>query len=115
MSYELYFHPLALKEWKKLGKAIQEEWNTRRTLAPGISTPEIDRAFLEASKVAPISGKVCGAGGGGCFFVYLPTDAAGDEKAELRSRIQKIFSDQGMRPLNFHGVPHGLEVRVTRD
>jgi mRNA interferase RelE/StbE len=24
MSYELHFHPLALKEWKKLAKDLQE-------------------------------------------------------------------------------------------
>jgi mRNA interferase RelE/StbE len=26
MSYELHFHPLALKEWKKLAKELQEQF-----------------------------------------------------------------------------------------
>jgi D-glycero-alpha-D-manno-heptose-7-phosphate kinase len=104
---------LLSKNWDHVGKAIAEEWDTRKTLATGITTPEIDHAFSQAQKLGPISGKVCGAGGGGCFFVYLSSDSE-TERNELRAEIEKIFIGQGMRPLKFHGVPHGLEVRVTR-
>jgi D-glycero-alpha-D-manno-heptose-7-phosphate kinase len=108
---------LLKRQWKAAGEAIAAEWATRKTLASGITTPEIDRAFSEASQLTPISGKICGAGGGGCFFVYIPfedKDASSSEALQLRSQIEKIFVGQGMRPLNFHGVPHGLEVRVNR-
>lgn len=104
---------LLSRNWQMVGKAIAEEWETRKTLATGITTPEIDHAFAQAQKLGPISGKVCGAGGGGCFFIYLPGDSEA-QRAEMKKEIEKIFADQGMRPLNFHGVPHGLEVRVTR-
>jgi D-glycero-alpha-D-manno-heptose-7-phosphate kinase len=104
---------LRARNWVEAGQAIQAEWAIRKTLAPGISTPEMDRAFSEASKLAPVSGKVCGAGGGGCFFVYLPVDST-SERAELKTRIQELFTAQGIRPLPFQGVPRGLEVRVTR-
>jgi D-glycero-alpha-D-manno-heptose-7-phosphate kinase len=60
---------LEKQDWVAAGAAISDEWKTRKTLAPGITTPSIDRAFQEANQIAPISGKVCGAGGGGCFFV----------------------------------------------
>ena len=104
---------LRARRWTEVGAAIQEEWSIRQTLASGISTPEIDRALSEASRLTPMSGKVCGAGGGGCFFVYLSENQAG-RRAELKARIQEIFLNQGMRPLPFHGVPRGLEVRVGR-
>jgi len=26
MSYELHFHPLALKEWKKISKSLQDQF-----------------------------------------------------------------------------------------
>jgi D-glycero-alpha-D-manno-heptose-7-phosphate kinase len=103
---------LLARDWNQVGQAIAEEWETRKTLAPGITTPEIDRAFAEAQKLTRVSGKVCGAGGGGCFFVYLPVDSEASRN-DLRDKIQKIFLGQGMRPLSFHGVPHGLEVQVT--
>jgi D-glycero-alpha-D-manno-heptose-7-phosphate kinase len=104
---------LQSEDWRAVGHAIAEEWDVRKTLAQGITTPEIDRAFSETQKIAPVSGKVCGAGGGGCFFVYVPTedDKLRDSQIE---QIQKIFTEQGIRPLPFRGVPHGLEVKITR-
>ena len=121
---------LLARNWQAVGTAIAEEWAVRRTLATGITTPEIDCAFkaatdltartLSKTKTAPqasqLAGKICGAGGGGCFFVYLPYEGKNDEKvgSELKPAIQKLFIDQGMRPLDFRGVPHGLEVQVQR-
>ena len=56
-------------DWNRVATAISEEWEVRRTLAPGISTPEIERAFSIARNLCPeMAGKVCGAGGGGCFL-----------------------------------------------
>lgn len=108
---------LMVRDWKAAGLAIADEWATRKTLAQGITTPEMDRAFESAQAIAGgqgaasgVSGKVCGAGGGGCFFVYLE-DAS---KPETKERIVEAFTAQGIRPLPFHAVPRGLEVRVTR-
>lgn len=101
------------RNWLEVGQTIREEWETRKTLAPGIATPEIDSAFAEAQKLAPVSGKVCGAGGGGCFFIYLPIEDP-EKRKDLKAQIQKIFLSHGMKNLNFHGVPRGLEVKVTR-
>ena len=101
---------LVARDWKAAGKAIADEWEVRRTLASGISTPEMDQAFAAARKMAPVSGKVCGAGGGGCFFIYSPEDLS---KGDLRPRIEAEFARTGIRPLAFRAVPHGLEVQVT--
>jgi D-glycero-alpha-D-manno-heptose-7-phosphate kinase len=104
---------LRAQDWIKTGEAITSEWEVRKTLAPNITTPEIDLAFQQARQLAPISGKVCGAGGGGCFFVYIPAQSKGSS-SELKDKIQKIFLAQGMKSLPFQGVPHGLEVQVMR-
>jgi D-glycero-alpha-D-manno-heptose-7-phosphate kinase len=94
-------------DWTAAGRAITDEWWTRKTLAAGITTPEMERAFEAAQAITPVSGKVCGAGGGGCFFVYLP-----DPKPEYRSQIEAAFVAQGIRPLPFRAVPHGLQVQT---
>lgn len=104
---------LLAKDWKAAGQAISAEWNVRKTLAKGITTPEIDRAFSEAQKLAPVSGKVCGAGGGGCFFIYLPGESP-KERALLKTRIEEIFNQQGLRTLPFQAVRNGVEVQVIR-
>ena len=101
------------KNWIEVGSAIQEEWTVRKTLASGITTPEIDFAFAHAKQLGGVSGKVCGAGGGGCFFVYLP--GASDTIAEQKTQIQKALIRDGLRHLPFAPVTRGLEVQVVRE
>lgn len=98
------------QDWLGVSEAIAKEWDIRKTLAEGITTPEIDAAFTEARRITPLSGKICGAGGGGCFFVYLPDP---DSDPQLKSRIVEIFSKRNIRSLPFHCVRRGLEVHVT--
>lgn len=97
---------LEAQDWKGVGRAIASEWKVRQGLAAGISTPEIQAAFEAAAKLAPSAGKICGAGGGGCFFVYLP-----DTDPGLRARVESaVTALPGIRALPFKSVPHGLEV-----
>jgi D-glycero-alpha-D-manno-heptose-7-phosphate kinase len=101
---------LLKQDWNAASSAIRKEWAARKTLAAGISTAEMNNAFEIAEKIAPGSAaKVCGAGGGGCFFIYLP-----EPTSEARSRISEEFVKLGIRPLPFKAVPRGLEVQVTR-
>jgi D-glycero-alpha-D-manno-heptose-7-phosphate kinase len=102
-------------DWIGVGAAIDEEWQVRKTLAAGITTPDIDHAFEKARKISPVSGKVCGAGGGGCFFIYLPTPASQPEGLQLGKQIEATFESHGMRRLKFEGVPHGLQVQVQHE
>jgi len=98
---------LRARDWQAVGQAIAEEWSVRRTLAPGITTPEIDQAFATAARLVPGSaGKICGAGGGGCFFVYTPEALPAAEKA----RVAEAIAATGVRHLPFRAVPHGVEV-----
>jgi D-glycero-alpha-D-manno-heptose-7-phosphate kinase len=101
-------------DWAAAGLAINEEWATRKTLAAGISTPEIDKAFAIAREIVPSSAaKICGAGGGGCFFIYLPGGLPEGSDAQ-RKRIVVEFAKLGIKHLPFKPVPKGLELQVTR-
>ena len=44
MSYELHFHPLALKEWKKLSQELQEQF--KKQLKPRLENPHVISAKL---------------------------------------------------------------------
>jgi D-glycero-alpha-D-manno-heptose-7-phosphate kinase len=103
---------LALKQqnWKLIGEAIDQEFQARRHLAPGISTPEIDRALDLARKERNSTvGKICGAGGGGCFFLYTPEPWKPEQTALFRSRLTEI---PGMLALDLKPAPLGREVRI---
>ena len=97
------------RDWDNAAKSIAREWEVRHGLAPGISTAEMDKAFEVARHEGAPAGKVCGAGGGGCFFVFIPS---GDP--ELKARISKKITALGVRTLPFRAVTRGLEVKVTR-
>lgn len=100
---------LQSKNWGAVGAAIAREWAARKTLAPGISTPEMEKAFGMGMAEGASAFKVCGAGGGGCFFFYIESGAP-DAKARI---IQKVTALPGVKHLPIHAVPRGLRVKTS--
>ncbi|NDF16054.1 hypothetical protein EB061_12175 [bacterium] len=99
---------LIKQDFRAAVNAIREEWEIRKTLAPGISTPEMDEACVRAQSVTDLAFKVCGAGGGGCFFILLPT-----AEESIKERVTSAVLKSGeIRLLPFDAVPHGLTVRI---
>ncbi|MCA0404453.1 MAG: type II toxin-antitoxin system RelE/ParE family toxin [Proteobacteria bacterium] len=47
MSYELHFHPIALKEWKKLAKELQEQF--KKILKRRLENPHVISAILSGT------------------------------------------------------------------
>lgn len=61
---------LARGDWAEVGRQISAEWETRKQLAPGVTTPAIESLIASARAAGATAAKVCGAGGGGCLFCY---------------------------------------------
>ncbi len=100
---------LLKQDFKSVVNAVRDEWEVRKTLAPGISTPEMDEAYARASKITDLAFKVCGAGGGGCFFILLPEKDAG-----VRKKVSDaVLQSPEIKLLSFESVPHGLTVQVN--
>ena len=93
---------LECSDWQEVGRQIAAEWENRKGLAPGVTTPEIDAILSAASKAGAFGGKVCGAGGGGCLFVL------GDP--EQVPAIREAISAAGGRLLDFTIEADGLRV-----
>lgn len=66
--------------------ALAEEWESRRTLSAGITTPEIDEIIALARSFGARSAKVCGAGGGGCLVLSVPEGKRRQIEDKLRER-----------------------------
>src|SRR5215831_14077929 len=58
-------------KWDDVARLLGEEWKLRRTNAPGITTPLIDKLIAVAKRKGGLAAKVCGAGGGGCFVLFV--------------------------------------------
>lgn len=59
-------------DFPEMGRAMADEWEARRGLAPVVSTPTIERAIATARDAGAWAGKACGAGGGGCVVLLSP-------------------------------------------
>lgn len=54
-------------DWEDVARLLREEWKLRRTNAPGITTPLIDKLIAAAQKNGGRAAKVCGAGEAAAF------------------------------------------------
>src|SRR5258706_3611994 len=63
---------LARSDWDGVATAISEEWENRKRLAPGVTTPVIETLIARAMAAGAAPAKDCGAGGGGCLFCFAP-------------------------------------------
>lgn len=76
---------LSLADWKQVAKLIREEWKLRKTNAPKISTPMIEKLIAVALRQGALAAKVCGAGGGGCVVFLTEPENREHISAAIRS------------------------------
>ncbi|MDQ3172066.1 MAG: GHMP kinase, partial [Acidobacteriota bacterium] len=95
---------LAAGDWPEVGRQLRLEWDNRKRLAPGVTTPDIDRMIAAAAAAGATGAKVCGAGGGGCLFCFAePSDV---------SAVREALASNGAEILDFRLEQQGL--RITR-
>jgi D-glycero-alpha-D-manno-heptose-7-phosphate kinase len=97
---------LARPDWGEVGRLLGQEWKLRRTNAPGISTPLIEKLIAAARRNGGIAAKVCGAGGGGCVVFFVEKGA--------KDRVAEALGASGGRVLPFRVAREGLTVTDVR-
>ena len=116
--------------WSEVGRQIAEEWENRKGLAPGVTTPEIDAILAAARDAGAFGGKVCGAGGGGCLFCLgeperIPAIRDGDRRhtaagcSTSPSKPTACASTRGSRPsrgsgAQGSGLRKSIEISIDR-
>ena len=98
-------HALTASDWAGLSAQINLEWDARKKLAPGVTTPMIESLIQAAFAAGARAAKVCGAGGGGCLFCLAdPSDVPA---------VQRALTDGGARVLEYRIETEGLRVQTT--
>jgi D-glycero-alpha-D-manno-heptose-7-phosphate kinase len=94
---------LSREDWDNVARLLREEWKLRRTNAPGITTPLIDKLILVSTRHGGRAAKVCGAGGGGCVIFLVEKGA--------RDRVAQAIREAGGQVLPLRVARTGLRVR----
>jgi D-glycero-alpha-D-manno-heptose-7-phosphate kinase len=89
-------------DWARAASCLAAEWENRKRLAPGVTTPAVEDLIARATAAGAKAAKVCGAGGGGCMFCLTEPDAA--------AAVREALADGGARLLDFRIETTGLEV-----
>jgi D-glycero-alpha-D-manno-heptose-7-phosphate kinase len=83
----------------EFGRILDETWQLKRGLSPGITNERLDHLYERALEAGAAGGKILGAGGGGCFlFIVRP---------ERRQQVQSALSE-------LTEIPIGYEVHGSR-
>jgi D-glycero-alpha-D-manno-heptose-7-phosphate kinase len=92
-------------DWAGVAEQINLEWEARKKLAPGVTTPLIDTLMAGAFSTGARAAKVCGAGGGGCLFCLAdPKDVPA---------VRTALTAGGARVLEYRIETEGLRVHSS--
>ncbi len=87
----------------RFAELLALEWESRKRLAEGVTTPGIDRMVAAAKAAGALASKICGAGGGGCMITLVAEGR--------RKEVEAAFGAAGAQVLPFHIARQGLTVK----
>lgn len=96
---------LEAARWDEAARCLALEWEARKRLAPGVTTPRLDRLIRCGRQAGADAAKVCGAGGGGCVLFLAPP--------ERTAAVRSALAEAGGRVLDCGIDTRGLEVSVS--
>ena len=88
-------------DWNEVSTVMREAYPRRKRLAPGVTTPQMEKLVQTALDNGAEAAKVCGAGGGGCIAFLCSEGRKGDVEAALAAEegaevIDWQFSHEGL-------------------
>jgi len=75
------------------GRLLNRGWRLKKSLAHGITNPQIKQMYKTALKAGALGGKICGAGGGGFLLLYCPF--------EKQDKVRDALGDPHELPFHF--------------
>lgn len=61
---------LKFGQFDKIADILSQEWELRKSLAGGVTTPKVEKIIKASVKAGAKANKLTGAGGGGCLVTY---------------------------------------------
>ena len=96
---------LAAGDLDEFARLLAVEWENRKVLAEGVTTPEIDAMIAAAQAKGARASKLCGAGGGGCMITYAEPDDA--------PAVRGALANAGATLMPFRIISEGIRLEVS--
>lgn len=96
------YQSLKQEDWNKFTECLAAEWENRKGLAEGVTTPAIERIFGSAARAGAVASKICGAGGGGCFICVV--------RDGCQQAVSEAIESSGGRILDYRFTDSGVQV-----
>ncbi len=90
---------------KTIAKMLGTEWENRKKLAAGVTTPGINKIIASAKKAGALASKICGAGGGGCLVTIA--------ERQNRKKVVSALQSAGAEILDFNVSTSGVVLKKT--
>ena len=87
------------------GRLMDEHWKVKKTMSTKMSDPNIDRMYAIAKEHGALGGKIMGAGGGGFFVFYCPSDK--DKRG-----VREAMRVEGLKEMPFRFEKEGTKTVV---
>ena len=85
----------------EVGKAFHAHWQHKKKISTKMSNPEFDKIYDAATAAGALGGKISGAGGGGFFTFYVPSD---------HKRFREAMRGFGLREMRYRFDFEGSKV-----
>ena len=102
-----FFDAFQAKDMRHIASLLDQEWQNRRNLSDGVTTPAIDRMMDDARAAGAWANKLCGAGGGGCMMTLAPPEA--------RAQVIAALERAGASYLDVQLTREGVRVEVKEE
>jgi D-glycero-alpha-D-manno-heptose-7-phosphate kinase len=90
---------------ERFGLLLDEHWQNKKRRSSKISDPQIDQWYEIAMKSGALGGKIMGAGGGGFFMFYCPS--------QCKARLRQALAAAGLREMSYDFDFEGAKVLVN--
>lgn len=94
------------QDLRGFARLLAVEWENRKGLAAGVTTPEINAMIEAAAQAGALASKLCGAGGGGGMITYA--------EPEQVPAVKTALTKAGATVLDFQIVADGIQMAVEQ-
>jgi D-glycero-alpha-D-manno-heptose-7-phosphate kinase len=93
-------------DWPGVSETMRLAYPNRKRLAPGVTTPQMERLVEKALASGAEAAKVCGAGGGGCIAFFCA-------EGKRRDVERALGEEEGVEILDWKIDREGLTINVS--